>query len=150
MENDALTIAAVLCRRFECLYLRPYMCPAGVPTIGYGSTRYENGVRVSLQDAPITKQRAEALLLHELKKIKPEVLKLCLTLSALGSLATAAIVDFTFNLGTGRLRASTLRKKINAKDIVAARIELGKWVRGGGKVLPGLVKRRAAEAVFLK
>jgi lysozyme len=150
VENDALTIAAVLCRRFEGLYLRPYMCPAGVPTIGYGSTRYENGVRVSLQDAPITKQRAEALLLHELKNIKPEVLKLCLTLNALGSLATAAIVDFTFNLGTGRLRASTLRKKINAKDIVAARIELGKWVRGGGKVLPGLVKRRAAEAVFLR
>ncbi len=61
----------------------------------------------------------------------------------------AAIADFAYNLGLGRLRASTLRRKINAGDIDGAVIELKKWVRGGGRVLPGLVARRAAEAALL-
>lgn len=148
-NDDAITIAAMLCRRFEGLFLRPYVCPANVPTIGYGSTRYENGVRVSLTDPPITKQRAEALLFHELRKIQPTVLTLCPTLHLWGTAAQAAIIDFTFNLGTGRLKSSTLRKKINADDIDGTKLELKKWVRGGGRVLPGLVKRRAAESALL-
>lgn len=150
MENDpALTIAANLCRQFEGLYLKPYLCPAGVCTIGYGSTRYENGVKVQLSDPPITRQRAEAMLLHELTKIQPTVLKLCPGLASWGPGSLAAILDFAFNLGTGNLQASTLRKKINAKDVKGARQELQKWVRGGGKVLPGLVRRRASEAALL-
>jgi lysozyme len=66
-----------------------------------------------------------------------------------GSSAQAAIIDFTFNLGIGRLQSSTLRKRINSDNIDGAKIELGKWVRGGGRILPGLVKRRAAEAALL-
>ena len=54
-----MLLAAKLCRRFEGLYLRPYLCPAGVPTIGYGSTVYENGMAVQLTDPPITRERAE-------------------------------------------------------------------------------------------
>lgn len=148
--NDALLLAAALCRRFEGLFLKPYLCPANVPTIGFGSTMYENGVKVTLADPSITKERAEQLLMHELHYIHPKVLKLCPALSELGPGPTAAIVDFTYNLGTGRLQASTLRKKINAGELEAAREELGKWVRGGGKVLPGLVKRRDAEALLLR
>ena len=61
----------------------------------------------------------------------------------------AAIVDFTFNLGAGRLQASTLRRRINQRDWVAAGKELRRWVYGGGKVLPGLVARRQAEIFLL-
>jgi lysozyme len=150
MNQAALLLAAALCRRFEGLYTRPYMCPANVPTIGFGSTMYENGVRVTLSDPTITKERAEQLLQHELHSIYPHVVRLCPTLPALGPGPVAAIVDFTYNLGAGRLRSSTLRKKINAGELAAARNELARWVRGGGKVLPGLVKRREAEALLLR
>jgi lysozyme len=61
----------------------------------------------------------------------------------------AAIVDFTFNLGAGRLQTSTLRRRINQRDWSAAETELGRWVRGGGRVLTGLVMRRQAESVML-
>ncbi len=62
----------------------------------------------------------------------------------------AAIADFAYNLGLTRLKGSTLRRKINAGDMVGARQELKKWTRGGAKVLPGLVIRREAEAALLK
>lgn len=62
----------------------------------------------------------------------------------------AALSDFAFNLGAARLAGSTLRRKINAGDIDGARAELAKWVRGGGRVLPGLVIRRATEAAMLR
>ena len=97
---------------FEGLYLKPYLCPDGVPTIGVGDTRYENGTRVTLADPPITRERAMELLDHELAECLPRV-------------------------------------RINAGDAAGARVELMKWVRGGGRVLPGLVKRRAAEAALL-
>jgi len=61
----------------------------------------------------------------------------------------SAIVDFTFNLGAGRLQTSTLRRRVNQRDWVAAAQELRRWVYGGGKVLPGLVARREAEARIL-
>jgi lysozyme len=61
----------------------------------------------------------------------------------------AALIDFTYNLGAGHLRSSTLRRKVNAKDWAAMPAELRKWVRGGGRVLPGLVARRNAEAALV-
>ena len=61
----------------------------------------------------------------------------------------AAIVDFTFNLGAGRLQTSTLRRRVNQRDWAAANSELRRWVYGGGKVLPGLVVRREAEFMLL-
>lgn len=150
MDDNPLEIVKRLCILFEGVYLKPYLCPAGVPTIGIGSTRYENGVRVSLTDAPITRERAEALLMWELKQeCLPRVLKLCQGLPAWGPGAVAAIIDFAYNLGSGNLAASTLRKRILAGDRDAAKVELMKWVKGGGRVLPGLVKRRAAEASLL-
>ena len=75
---DALALAAALCRRFEGLYLQPYLCPAGVPTIGYGATFYEDGRRVTLKAPPITKERAEQLLLWHLRRyFLPDVAALC-------------------------------------------------------------------------
>lgn len=140
-------LAAALCRRFEGLRLRPYLCPAGVPSIGYGSTRYEDGTPVQLTDAPITRERAEELLQHDLRGFAAKVQRLCPKVDTEGR--KAALLDFTYNLGDGRLRASTLRRKVNEGDWEAASVELLKWVRGGGRVLAGLVARRGAEAALL-
>lgn len=140
-----LSIAVDLCKHFEGFKSKPYLCPAGVPTIGYGATYYTNGNRVSLDDQPITKDKASSLLLHELQNTYlPGVLRLCPIL-AMDNKKLNAIVDFSFNLGLGRLQTSTLRRKINAKDWEGAKIELSRWVRAGGKILPGLVARRRAE-----
>ena len=146
---EAVAIAASLCRQFEGLYLKPYLCPANVATIGFGSTRYEDGRRVMLSDPPITKARAEELLMWEINRVcVPAVKRSCPDLKEPKKLA--ALLDFTFNLGSGNLHSSTLRKKVNAEDWDAAQIELAKWVRGGGRILPGLVKRRTAEAALLR
>lgn len=149
MNTDlAIEVAAALCRRFEGFRPRPYLCPAGVPTIGYGATFYEDGTRVTLFDAPITRQRAEALLLwHVRTRYLPAVIRLCPGVDTPDRLA--ALIDFTFNLGSGNLRASTLRRKVNAGDWDAAQIELRKWVMAGGRRLAGLVRRREAEAALL-
>lgn len=117
--------------------------------MGYGATRYENGLRVSLLDAPITRERAEELLHWELHKCLREVLRLCAELNLWGDRAIAAIVDFTFNLGSGKLAASTLRKRIMADDMAGAKVELMKWVYGGGRRLKGLELRRAAECLLI-
>lgn len=147
--DDALTLAAGLCRQFEGLRLTPYRCPAGIPTIGYGSTRYADGRAVTLKDPPITAAQAEDLLLLTLRRdYLAGVLKVSPGLAA-SPRALAAIVDFAYNLGVAKYESSTLRKRVDAGDWPGARAELGKWVRGGGQVLPGLVARRAAEAALL-
>ena len=76
-------------------------------------------------------------------------LRYCPVLATEPEKRLAAIVDFTFNLGAGRLQTSTLRRRINQRDWHSAGQELRRWVYGGGKVLPGLVTRREAEATCL-
>ena len=132
-----------LAKRFEGLSLRPYICPAGYPTIGYGH------VIASVAHKEITKEEAEILLENDLLVAMSAVLRICPILATEPPNRLAAIIDFTFNLGAGRLRASTLRLKINAKDWEGAGKELLKWIHGGGRVLPGLVKRRLAELELL-
>lgn len=149
MASEDVIVAAALCRRFEGFFSKPYLCPAGVPTIGYGSTFYEDGRRVTLKDTPITRERAEELLQHELRALRPRVYALAPMLRLWGDHPSAALLDFAFNLGTGNLAASTLRRRIAADDHEGAKVELMKWVRGGGRVLPGLVKRRAAECALI-
>jgi len=146
--KTAIEYAADLCRVFEGYRSAPYLCPAGIPTIGYGSTFYPSGKKVNLNDAPVSKDQAEQLLLLELTKVEEWVIALCPTLTS--NKQRAAIIDWAYNLGVGRLRASTMRKRINAKDWESARKELLKWNKAGGKVLPGLTKRRSAEALLLR
>jgi lysozyme len=147
--EQAMAVAAALARRFEGLYLRPYLCPAGVPTIGYGATYYQDGRRVTLADPAITREQADALLAWMLATVYlPQVLRLCPGVDRPERLA--ALVDFTFNLGASNLRASTLRQRVNAGQWEDVPAELAKWVRGGGRVLLGLVRRRWAEAELVR
>lgn len=144
-----LEIAAELCRRFEGFRASPYLCPAGIPTIGYGSTYYPGGRPVRMSDAAISQKTAGEYLMHELEHTyAPGVLRLCPNLIQHPPAFNAA-VDFAYNLGVGRLQSSTLRRKLVAEDWEGAKAELAKWVRGGGKILPGLVRRRAEEARLL-
>lgn len=136
-----------LIRKFEGLRLRAYYCPAGVLTCGYGST----GPDITKLTV-WTKEKAEARMRVDAEKFIVATKRLCPALRACpgpGDQNIGAIADFAYNLGSTRLAGSTLRKKINAGDFEGARVELKKWVRGGGRILPGLVLRRAAEAALL-
>lgn len=105
-------------------------------------------MRVTLADEPITAERAQALLLWHIRKVYlPAILVLCPGLTNPGLLA--ALIDFTFNLGSGNLRASTLRRKVNTKDWQAVPAEFRKWVKAGGRELRGLALRREAEVALL-
>jgi lysozyme len=144
----AVTTAAALARRFEGLYLTPYLCPAGVPTIGYGATYYEDGSHVQLTDLPISRERAESLLLWMVKtRYLPAVLRLCPSVDNAERLA--ALIDFTFNLGSGNLKNSTLRRRVNEARWGDVPNELRKWSKAGGRVLRGLTLRREAEVALV-
>lgn len=148
MIDAALPVALALMRRFEGFYPKPYLCPAGVPTIGYGSTYYEDGTRVTLIDAPIDRERAEALLLWAVRTVYiPQVLRLCSGLDHPDRLA--ALIDFTYNLGGTALKNSTLRRKVNAGEWGTVPAELLKWNKAGGKALRGLTLRREVEAQLI-
>ena len=147
--DEAVDLAAALCRRFEGFRAKPYICPAGYPTIGYGTVWKPDGTRVTMDDAPVSVELANEWLVSELRNnYMPGVLKASPRLIA-NPRALAAMTDFAYNLGVARYRASTLRKRVNEDDFEGAKVELQKWVRGGGKVLPGLVRRRQAEAALL-
>jgi lysozyme len=120
----------------------PYVCPAGYWTIGYGHL-------CDPKHPPITQTEAEVYLVLDLQTALAATLRYCPVLATESEGRLAAIVDFTFNLGSGRLQTSTLRRRINQRDWVAARHELRRWVYGGGKVLPGLVTRRDAERALI-
>ena len=147
MIELAILVAMALMRRFEGLYLMPYLCSAGVPTIGYGATYYEDGTRVTLFDAAITKERAEALLVWMVRTVYlPQVMRLCPGINNPNRLA--ALIDFTFNLGGSALKNSSLRRKVNAGMWSAVPTELRKWVMAAGRRLRGLVIRREADAAL--
>lgn len=143
--SEAADIAMALIRRFEGCVLEPYLCPAGVATIGYGTTRYEDGTAVSLLDPPVSQGRAESLLTEAvLRMYLPAVAALCPGVDS--PQRVAALVDFTYNLGINALRVSTLRKRVNAGAWGSVPDELRKWIYAGGRRLSGLAIRREAEA----
>lgn len=120
----------------------PYICPAGYWTIGYGHLCESN-------HPPISEDEAESYLAGDLITALRATLRYCPVLAAESVERLSAIVDFTFNLGAGRLQASTLRRRINQQDWPGGALELLRWVYGGGQVLPGLVARRKAEVELL-
>lgn len=127
-----------LIKSFEGLGLTAYKCPAGIPTIGWGSTG--SHVKMGMR---ITTQRAEAMLLEDLERFEEcvsRVVKVKLTDNQFSSLGALAL-----NIGVNAFESSTLLALLNEGKYEAASRQFTKWVRGGGKVLPGLVKRREAE-----
>jgi lysozyme len=131
----------VLIRRFEGCYLTPYICPAGVWTCGWGSTGFD-----VFPGRAWTQEYADRRLEQDALRFSRGTMLLC---PALGEAALCAIADFAYNLGLGRLKASTLRRRLNAGDMEGAKVELRKWVNAAGRKLPGLVLRREAEASII-
>lgn len=131
-------------QKHEGLVLTPYQDAVGVWTIGYGHT----GAEFAQGGKPITKAKATELLKQDLKEAENAVnslVKVPLSQPAFDSLSS-----LVFNIGIGAFRKSTLLKKLNEGDYLGAADEFPKWRKGGGKVLPGLVRRRADErAMFL-
>lgn len=147
--DKAVEIAADLCRHFEGFRSKPYICPAGYPTIGYGTVYKPDGTKVTMDDPPISKELANEWLLSELRtNYGAGVLRTSPNLINHPN-ALASAIDFAYNLGVSRYRASTLRKRLEAEDWDGAKIQLMRWTKAGGKVLPGLVRRRQAEAQLL-
>lgn len=153
-----------LIKSFEGLYLKPYLCPAGVPTIGYGSTFYEDGTKVTLKDKPINEARAVALLQFELAMSEKYVDAYCQ--DDITQNQFDALVSFVYNAGPAALKASTLLVKVNKNpNDPTIREEFLKWVKADGthngidddgdgqidevgekQTLKGLIKRRGSEA----
>lgn len=127
-----------LIKAFEGCGLKAYLCPAGVPTIGYGST----GPHVKLGQT-ITRAQAELLLKLDLLRFEAAIARLVTV--PLNQNQTDALISFAFNVGIGALEKSTLLKKLNDGDYNAVPSQLQRWNKAGGKVLPGLVRRRLAE-----
>lgn len=149
MIEEALRIAIPMIAQFEGLRLRPYLCSAGVPTIGYGSTYYLDGTPVTLRDPEITTDQAAQLLRQTiLKTYLPGVMTLCPGLDTPERIA--AMVSFAYNLGLGALKASTLRKRINSGRWEEVPGEIRKWNKASGRVLLGLVRRREAECKLIQ
>lgn len=148
-QPDPIAVAADLCRRFEGFSRLPYLCPGGYWTIGYGTVNKPDGTRVLPDDPAITRDTAEAWLQHELRhNYMAGVLRASPILIRYPE-ALGAMTSFAYNLGVPRYRASTLRKRIDAEDWEGAAEQLMRWTKAGGKVLQGLVRRRAAEAELL-
>jgi len=145
--KEVIAIAEPLIKRFEGWRSKPYLCSANVPTIGWGSTMYENGDRVTLDDPEISKERGQELFELDAERFLLQVYKACPVLTKHQNKA-AAILSWTYNLGPARLRSSTMRTRINQEQWGEAVQELKRWNLAAGKVTKGLVLRREAEATL--
>ena len=121
-----------------------YKCPAGVWTIGWGSTG-----RYIREGTSWTQEKADERLAKDAQTVIDQALKASPILTG-KEFKLAAIADFIYNLGIGNYQSSTLKKRIDAGDWVSAVQEIKRWDKAGGKVLPGLVKRREDEARLLQ
>lgn len=131
-------------KRHEGLRLHAYRCPADVPTIGYGATFYPDGRKVQMGDV-ITKEEADTILKYHVKMFAKSVERA--VTSPINQHQFDALVSFSFNVGIGALRSSTLLKRVNVNpNTPNIRDEFMRWVRAGGKVLGGMKIRRKEEA----
>lgn len=135
-DSKALEVAKALCVMFEGFRAERYLCPAGVLTIGFGTTQ-------NIPEGPITKDEALELLDRDLMKILPAVSSLCPNLN---SNQLGAVLSWTYNLGIGNLKKSTMLKRIQEENYKEAAIELRRWNKVNKKVLKGLVNRRELES----
>jgi lysozyme len=160
---------ADLMHRFEGFRSRPYLCPAHIWTIGYGHVLYQEQIRLPVvrvegKDAPMirkemplksedsrvwTKAEIEELFRLDVATFERGVLRLVPGVAGRQG-SFDALVSISFNFGLGNLQRSTIRMKANRGDWEGAAQAFRMWTKGGGKVLPGLVRRREAEiALFM-
>lgn len=132
-----------LIKSFEGFRAKPYLCPAGVPTIGYGATYYPDGRRVTMQDKPVSEADATDMLRSMLASYEAGVSRYVQVPLTQGQFD--ALVSFAYNLGLSALKNSTLLRLVNARDYAGAAAQFARWNKAGGKVLPGLTRRREAE-----
>ena len=133
-----------LIKDFEGFSAKPYLCPAGVPTIGYGSTYYSDGKHVKVGDPSISKQKATEMLRHQVDVTYGAAVNRYVS-TDLTQGQYDALVSFAYNLGAGNLKSSTLLKRVNQGKMGKASKEFMKWTKAGGRRLKGLVRRREAE-----
>lgn len=126
----------------ESLRLHAYMCPAGIPTIGYGATRYRDGRPVLMGDR-INEMEADQLLLDLVSGFEIEIHKAVIV--PLNSNQFSALVSFVYNIGGEQFRKSTLLKHLNQGSYQLAAQEFPRWNKSRGEVLPGLTIRRKKE-----
>jgi GH24 family phage-related lysozyme (muramidase) len=129
-------------KRFEGFSPTVYICPAGYPTIGYGHV-VQNEEKDRFSDG-IDKEQGEELLRRDAQVAERAVLRLITVPLTDGQFD--ALVSFTFNLGSGALQRSTLRRKVNREEHAQVPDQLLRWVWAAGKRLKGLARRRAAES----
>ncbi len=127
-----------LIKHYEGFRATPYHCPAGKLTVGYGHL-----IKLSEHFDKITEAEGEALLRNDVSEAESAVSRL--VKAPLTQNQFDALVSFVYNIGTNRFARSTLCFLLNQEMYFAAAQEFQKWAWGGGKKLPGLVKRRAAE-----
>lgn len=126
-------------KKYEELRLEAYICPAGVPTIGWGHTR-----NVQLGQK-ITKEKAEQLLMEDVSFAVADVNRL--VKKTLTQSQFDALVSFVFNIGAPQFSESTLLLVINRNpNDIGIKPQFQRWVYGKGKLLPGLITRRQEEA----
>jgi lysozyme len=143
-NRSAAKIAAEVIKEFEGFESKPYLCPANVPTIGYGNTMYPNGERVTMDDTDITEEQATEMLMDTIKSVEKQVKNVVEVKIPAHKLA--ALISFTYNVGIGNFSNSTLLAWLNSNpDFVRIPEQFRRWNKGGGKVLQGLVRRREAE-----
>lgn len=132
-------------KRHEGLRLNTYLDAVGVPTIGYGNTFYEDGKKVRMGER-ITMQRAESLLRHIVDNVFSSGVQSLLK-KEVNQAQFDAMVSFAYNVGVAALAKSTLLRKVNADPCdPTIEAEFLRWNKAGGKVLPGLTRRRQEEA----
>lgn len=142
-----------LIKRFEGIARKPYRCPAHLWTVGVGSVLYPEQIRLRdsrramrlkpEDDRVWSDEEIDELFKHDLRRFERGVTRLIHR--PLHQHQFDALVSFAFNLGNGALQSSTLRRKINRGDMEGASQEFKRWVRAGGRILKGLVRRREAE-----
>jgi len=141
---SAAKLAAEVIKEFEGYSSKPYLCPSGIPTIGYGNTMYTNGERVTMDDPEIDQSEAEKMLLDTIKTVEKQV-KNVLEVK-LKAHQLAALISFTYNVGIGNFSNSTLLAWVNSNpDFPRIPEQFRRWNKGGGKILNGLIRRREAE-----
>lgn len=136
-------------KEWEGCKKNPYLCPAGVPTIGVGFTTYLDGTKVTLNDPPLDDIQIDRILNQKLDEFTKQVKMilgdtLCVTLP---KEAIDALISIAYNIGVGAFAKSTLLKRVKADKNNLGGIEDGflMWVKAGGKVVDGLKNRRRAE-----